>query len=146
MVAAATHLCGHYDFSAFRSSECQSNSPIRRVERLTVERQGEWVVVEVTANAFLHHMMRNIAGLLIGIGRAEAPVSWAKEILEGRDREVTGRAARTVLAELREKIARFAAGKCSEEERDQMKKLLREKSDLIPVLVAEMRALRQSDQ
>ena len=68
------------------------------------------------------------------------------EILEGRDREVTRRAARTVLAELREKIARFAAGKCSEEERDQMKKLLREKPDLIPVLVAEMRALRQSDQ
>ena len=68
------------------------------------------------------------------------------EILEGHDREVTGRAARTAPAELREKIARFAAGKCSEEERDQMKKLLREKPDLIPVLVAETRALRQSDQ
>ena len=69
MADAAVHLCGHYDFSAFRSSECQSNSPIRRVERLTVHRQGEWVVIEVTANAFLHHMMRNIVGLLIEIGR-----------------------------------------------------------------------------
>lgn len=86
MAEAAAHLCGHYDFSAFRSSECQSNSPIRRVERLTVERQGEWVVIEVTANAFLHHMMRNIAGLLIEVGRGEAPASWARDVLEGRDR------------------------------------------------------------
>jgi len=86
MAEAAVHLCGHYDFSAFRSSECQSNSPIRRVERLTVERRDEWVIIEATANAFLHHMMRNIAGLLIAIGKAEAPASWAREVLEGRDR------------------------------------------------------------
>jgi hypothetical protein len=66
------------------------------------------------------------------------------ELLEGRD-EVTGRAATTVPAELREKIAKFAAGTCSEEERDQMKQLLRNKPDLIPVLVAEARALRPSD-
>jgi hypothetical protein len=68
------------------------------------------------------------------------------EILEGRDQEVTGRVAIAAPAELREKIARFAAGKCSEEERDQMKKLLRGKPDLIPVLVTEARALRQSDE
>ena len=68
------------------------------------------------------------------------------ELLEGRDQEVTGRTAATVPAELRQKIARFAAGTCSEEERDQMKKLLREKPDLVPVLVAETRALRQSDE
>jgi len=65
-------------------------------------------------------------------------------LLEDRDREVTGRAATTVPAELREKIAKFAAGTCSEKERDQMKKMLREKPDLIPVLVTETRALRQS--
>jgi hypothetical protein len=64
------------------------------------------------------------------------------EILEGRAQEVAGRAAAMVPSELREKIARFAAGTCSEEEREQMKKLLREKSDLIPVLVTETRALR----
>ncbi len=86
MAEAATYLCGHYDFSAFRSSECQSNSPIRRVEQLTVQRQGEWVLIDVTANAFLHHMMRNIVGLLIEVGRGEAPPSWAREVLEGRDR------------------------------------------------------------
>jgi tRNA pseudouridine38-40 synthase len=86
MAEAAALLCGHYDFSAFRSSECQSHSPIRRLESLTVARQGEWVVVEATANAFLHHMMRNIAGLLIAIGRGDAPPSWARELLESRDR------------------------------------------------------------
>ena len=86
MSEAAAHLCGHHDFSAFRSSECQSNSPFRRVERLSVERQGDWILIDVTANAFLHHMMRNIVGLLIEIGRGEAPPSWAREVLEGRDR------------------------------------------------------------
>ena len=64
------------------------------------------------------------------------------EILEGRAQEVMGRAAAMVPSGLREKIARFAAGTCSEEEREQMKKLLREKPDLIPVLVTETRALR----
>ena len=64
------------------------------------------------------------------------------ELLEGRAQEVTGRAAAMVPSELRETIARFAAGTCSEEEREQMKKLLREKPDLIPVLVTETRALR----
>jgi hypothetical protein len=68
------------------------------------------------------------------------------ELLEDRAQEVTGRGATTVPSELREKIARFAAGTCSEEERDQMKKLLREKPDLIPVLVTETRALRPSDE
>jgi tRNA pseudouridine38-40 synthase len=86
MAEAAVHLCGHYDFSAFRSSECQSKSPIRRVERLSVQRQGDWVIIEATANAFLHHMMRNIAGLLIEVGRGDATPSWASEVLLGRDR------------------------------------------------------------
>jgi tRNA pseudouridine38-40 synthase len=86
MAQAAATLCGHHDFSAFRSSECQSHSPVRRLESLTVHRLGEWVVIEATANAFLHHMMRNIAGLLIAIGRGDAPASWAAELLAGRDR------------------------------------------------------------
>jgi tRNA pseudouridine38-40 synthase len=86
MAEAAVHLCGHYDFSAFRSSECQSKSPLRRVERLRVERSGEWVIIEATANAFLHHMMRNIAGLLIEVGKGEASPSWALEVREGLDR------------------------------------------------------------
>ena len=68
------------------------------------------------------------------------------EILGDSDQEVTGHAVTTVPAELREKIAKFAAGKCSEEEREQMKELLRKKSDLIPLLVTETRALRRSDE
>lgn len=86
MAEAARALCGEHDFSAFRSSECQSRSPIRRLEALTVRRQGEWVVIEATANAFLHHMMRNLAGLLIEIGRGDAAASWARELLHSRDR------------------------------------------------------------
>lgn len=69
------------------------------------------------------------------------------ELLDGPVQEVTGRAATTAVpSELREKIARFAAGTCTEDERDQMKKLLREKPDLIPVLAAETRALRPSNE
>ena len=88
MAAAALALCGEHDFSAFRSSECQAHSPLRRLERLTVERRGNWVILEATANAFLHHMVRNIAGLLIAIGRGDAPPTWAGEVLEGRDRRL----------------------------------------------------------
>jgi tRNA pseudouridine38-40 synthase len=87
MAQAALLLHGSHDFSAFRSSECQANSPVRRMEKLAVTRQGDWVIIEATANAYLHHMMRNIAGLLIAIGKGDAPVVWAREVLEGRDRK-----------------------------------------------------------
>jgi len=87
MAQATVALHGSHDFSAFRSAECQANSPIRRMEKLTVARRGDWIVIEATANAYLHHMMRNVAGLLIAIGRGDAPPSWAKEVLEGRDRK-----------------------------------------------------------
>jgi tRNA pseudouridine38-40 synthase len=87
MARAAVFLHGSHDFSAFRSAECQANSPVRRMEKLVVTRRGEWVVIEATANAYLHHMMRNIVGLLIAIGRGDAPADWAKEVLEGRDRK-----------------------------------------------------------
>ena len=86
MNAAAAVLCGEHDFSAFRSSECQAHSPVRRMEQLTVVRRGEWVVIDATANAFLHHMVRNIAGLLITVGRGDAPPGWAQEVLASRDR------------------------------------------------------------
>jgi len=86
MREAAQALIGQHDFSAFRSSECQAKSPVRRMERISVERLGDWIVIEATANAFLHHMMRNIAGLLIAIGKSDVPLSWAQEVLAGRDR------------------------------------------------------------
>lgn len=95
MGAAAQALEGEHDFSAFRAAECQARSPVRRLERIGIERRGDWVVIEATANAFLHHMVRNIAGLLIEIGKGEAPVSWAAEVLAGRDRR---RSAATAVA------------------------------------------------
>ena len=86
MGVAARALLGEHDFSAFRSSECQAKSPIRRLERISVVRHGDEIHIEATANAFLHHMMRNIAGLLIAVGKADAPPEWARQVLEGRDR------------------------------------------------------------
>ena len=90
MVQAASTLVGEHDYSAFRSSECQSRTPIRRVEAIDVRREGRYVIIEAHANAFLHHMVRNIAGVLIRIGLGEAEVGWAREVLEGRDRRLGG--------------------------------------------------------
>ncbi|MGH8218104.1 MAG: tRNA pseudouridine(38-40) synthase TruA [Steroidobacteraceae bacterium] len=86
MAQAAAHLLGEHDFSAFRAAQCQSRTPIRRLEELLIERRGEWILVRATANAFLHHMVRNIAGLLIAVGRDRAEPAWAREVLASRDR------------------------------------------------------------
>jgi tRNA pseudouridine38-40 synthase len=90
MHAAAQSLLGEHDFSAYRAAECQSRSPNRNVLEITVARQGEWLSIEVEANAFLHHMVRNIAGVLIAIGRGDQPGDWARQVLEGRDRRLGG--------------------------------------------------------
>ncbi|HVY82076.1 MAG TPA: tRNA pseudouridine(38-40) synthase TruA [Steroidobacteraceae bacterium] len=90
MRAAAAAFIGEHDFSAFRSSECQAKSTVRRLTRMTVERAGDWIAVEVTANAFLHHMVRNLVGVLLEIGRGEQPVEWARHVLESRDRTQGG--------------------------------------------------------
>ena len=88
MQAAALHLEGEHDFSAFRAAECQAHSPLRRVESLRVWRSGDWLHIEVTANAFLQHMVRNIAGLLVAVGRGDAPPLRAREQLESRQRRL----------------------------------------------------------
>jgi tRNA pseudouridine38-40 synthase len=88
MIEAARMLIGTHDFSAFRAAECQAQSAVRDLMRLQVQRNGEFVLLEVTANAFLHHMVRNIAGMLIHVGRGEAPPRIAGELLAGRDRRV----------------------------------------------------------
>jgi tRNA pseudouridine38-40 synthase len=90
MQAAAAHLIGTHDFSAFRSSGCQSRTPIRRMDSILVRREGACLLIEVQANAFLHHMVRNIAGVLMKIGLGEAGPDWAREVLEGRDRRLGG--------------------------------------------------------
>jgi tRNA pseudouridine38-40 synthase len=86
MQAGAQWLIGEHDFSAFRSSECQSHSPVRMLHSVRVTRSGAWVAIDLTANAFLHHMVRNIAGLLILIGQGRAPPERAREQLESRQR------------------------------------------------------------
>lgn len=88
MRAATVHLMGHHDFSSLRAAECQARSPERTLSALNISRQGDFVVLEVTANAFLHHMVRNIAGLLIHIGLGRAPPEFAAEVLAARDRRI----------------------------------------------------------
>lgn len=89
--AAAMHragqaLLGERDFSAYRAADCQSSTPMRFVESISVWRRDGFVVMDISANAFLHHMVRNIMGVLLEIGQGRRPESWAGEVLEGRDR------------------------------------------------------------
>lgn len=90
MHRAAQHLRGEHDFSAYRALACQAKSPVRTIESIDVSRSGEWVTLEVTANAFLHHMVRNIAGVLIAIGKGEQVETWTREVLGRRDRSLGG--------------------------------------------------------
>lgn len=91
---AGQALVGEHDFTSYRASQCQARSPVRRIEYLHIARQGDLIVLEVKANAFLHHMVRNIVGVLMAIGAGEAPVGWAREILQARDRRAGGVTAR----------------------------------------------------
>ena len=93
MHAAAQQLLGRHDFSAFRAAGCQASSPVRDLRQMSVSRTGDWLTLEVTANAFLQHMVRNITGTLVAIGRGEQKVAWASEVLESRDRTAGGIAA-----------------------------------------------------
>jgi len=90
MHAAAQALVGEHDFSAFRAVSCQAAHPRRCVLAVSVEREGEQVLVEIEANAFLHHMVRNIVGSLLPVGRGQQPVGWLADLLAGRDRAVAG--------------------------------------------------------
>jgi tRNA pseudouridine38-40 synthase len=90
MNAAARALVGTHDFSSYRALGCQAKSPVRTLHGIGVERRGDLVDLRVHANAFLHHMIRNIAGVLLAIGRGERPVEWAAEVLELRDRTQGG--------------------------------------------------------
>jgi tRNA pseudouridine38-40 synthase len=90
MAEAAQHLIGTHDFSAFRAGQCQAKSPIKKMHHLRVTRHGKMIVLDIRANAFLHHMVRNIAGVLMTIGAGERPVEWMKEVLESRERRSGG--------------------------------------------------------
>ncbi len=88
MQAAATLLLGEHDFSAFRAAECQAHSPVRRVTEAAVSRQGDWLCVQLRANAFLQHMVRNVVGLLVAVGRGDRLPGHAQTLLLGRDRRL----------------------------------------------------------
>jgi tRNA pseudouridine38-40 synthase len=85
---ASQFLLGEQDFTSFRSVECQSKTPMRNVHSLSVERKGEFVIIDITANAFLHHMVRNIAGVLIAVGSGRKPVPWVGDVLAAKDRRM----------------------------------------------------------
>ena len=90
MHEAAQFLVGEHDFSSFRAADCQSRSPNRRLDHLEVFRVGNMVIIDILGNAFLHHMVRNIAGVLLAIGDQRKPVEWCSEVLEAKDRSAAG--------------------------------------------------------
>lgn len=93
MDVAAQLLLGEHDFSAFRSSRCQANHAVRTMQRISVKRKDSYVILDIQANAFLHHMVRNIMGTLLVIGRGEQPVEWMQDVLQSRDRKQAGMTA-----------------------------------------------------
>lgn len=90
MAAAAQFLLGEHDFNAYRAAGCQSKTPVRRVDFIEILRKDDIITIDIQANAFLHHMVRNIAGVLMTIGAGEQPIDWSQQILETRDRTQGG--------------------------------------------------------
>jgi tRNA pseudouridine38-40 synthase len=86
MHEAAQHLVGKHDFSAFRAVNCQANTPTRTLTSINVSRFGDYIMIDVQANAFLHHMVRNITGSLLVIGNKEQPCDWMRTLLLAKDR------------------------------------------------------------
>src|SRR5690606_36029990 len=96
MQMAARHLIGQHDFSSFRSSQCQAASPVRIIEHLSIVQQGAFFIFTLRANAFLHHMVRNILGCLLYVGKGRYQPDWIPSVLAARDRKV---AAPTFMAD-----------------------------------------------
>jgi len=93
MVAAARHLVGHHDFSAFRAADCDARSPLRLVTGIHLERRGAMIIITLTGNAFLRNMVRIIAGSLVQVGLRREKPQWIAEILASRDRTLAGQTA-----------------------------------------------------
>ena len=93
MHRAAQHLIGEHDFSSFRAQGCQSVSPCRLLYFINVWRDGDQVIMDISANAFLHHMVRNIAGVLMEIGAGKRAPDWTLELLQVKDRKQAARTA-----------------------------------------------------
>ncbi len=85
---AANYLLGEHDFTSFRAAQCQALSPVKNMLAITVHRRGAYWRIEFEANAFLHHMIRNIMGCLVTIGQGKKPADWLLDVLAARDRKV----------------------------------------------------------
>lgn len=94
MHTAAQSLIGEHDFSSFRAIQCQSRTPWRNISHIQVTRQQNFVIIDIKANAFVHHMVRNIVGSLIEVGNGNHPTSWIAELLALRDRTQAAATAR----------------------------------------------------
>ncbi len=90
MHQAAQYLVGTFDFSSYRALACQAKSPIKTIEFIQITQQNNFIIIHIKANAFLHHMVRNIAGVLMTIGRGEKPIHWTKTVLDYQDRRKGG--------------------------------------------------------
>jgi tRNA pseudouridine38-40 synthase len=86
MREGAKYLIGQQDFTSFRATQCQAKSPVRTIHHLHLVRRGDLIILEVQANAFLHHMVRNIVGVLMTVGTGDKPAEWVGEVLAARDR------------------------------------------------------------
>jgi len=86
MQQAGQYLVGEHDYTSFRALHCQAHSPVRTIEYLNITRRSDFIIIDIKANAFLHHMVRNIAGSLIEIGRGNKPVDWLSTLLDYKDR------------------------------------------------------------
>jgi len=93
MQEGAQHLLGERDFSSFRAAACQSSTPMRNVQSIDVCRRGDLLVVDIKANAFLHHMVRNIVGSLLAVGAGSKPSAWIAELMELQDRRLAAETA-----------------------------------------------------
>lgn len=93
MRLAGAYLLGEQDFSSFRSSQCNSNSPMRNVTDFSVSRSDDFVIIDIQANAFLHHMVRNIVGTLVKIGAGQKEPGWMQEVLQAKSRKVAAETA-----------------------------------------------------
>lgn len=90
MRQASRHLLGTHDFTSYRALGCQAKSPVRTIAALGIEREKDRISIDVEADGFLHHMVRNIAGVLIAVGEGDRPVDWSREVLRLRDRTLGG--------------------------------------------------------
>ncbi|MDP6103120.1 MAG: tRNA pseudouridine(38-40) synthase TruA [Gammaproteobacteria bacterium] len=90
MNLAAKRLIGEHDFSSFRGNLCQAKSPIKNIEHIIFTKNGSNITLDIKANAFLHHMVRNIVGTLLKVGREERDIEWVSEVLESKQRSKAG--------------------------------------------------------